>query len=271
MPAWPSIDSEMTPTRIAVKTLQQDSGSAAADAFNCSSADLCEKSLRRRIGHTLCISKGDWTYVGPEYGQAAICDQPARILFVSMERPKSREPDSFEKTQQSFRHACLKRSNPHMGGTDTILAYLLDRGTPEERRCQQFALTNSVRCSPITGDSRSRSTPRMLAECRRHTEAIIEALRPHIIVTQGANPYDSVAHGLFLQGKQPLFRNDNNRLGRSRRFAEVRRDRGVLILRTAHPARYPDFRWNKGKLPAHLAEAIRDLRERWRHAIARQS
>ena len=258
MPDWTSLDSEMTPTRIAVKALQEDSGSAAADAFNCSSADLCEKSLRKRVGN-IPVSRGDWTYIGAEYGQATICDKPARVLFISMERPKNHETDSFEQTQESFRNSCLKRRNPHMGGTDTILAHLLDCGIPEERRCQQFALTNSVRCSPITGDSGSRSTSEMLFECRRHTKAIIGALRPHIIITQGANPYVSVASVLCLP-KEPLCGNDNNRQGRGRRFAEVRRDHDTLVLRTAHPAHYPEFRWKRGELPPHLAKAIDILR-----------
>ena len=278
MPDWSSIDSKMTPTRIRIKALQEACGSGATEqAFHCSSACLCQASLRKRIGDAPSISKGDWTYIGAEYGEAMICDRPSRVLFVSMERPKKRETDSesFEKTQQSFRHSCRCRSNPHMGGTDTILKYLLDCGTPEERRCQQFALSNSVRCSPINTGSSSRSTLKMLEECRRHTDKIIEALRPHIIITQGTNPYCSVAHVLSLPPSPlPLFANENDRVGpghrfandrvgRGHRFAEVRRHRHMLVLRTAHPAHYPGFRWKRGELPAHLLKAIVDLRDRF--------
>ena len=265
MPDWPNIDSKMTPTRIDIKNLQEDSGCGATGrAFHCSSACRCQASLRKRIGDAPSISNGDWTYVGAQYGEAMIRDSPARILFVSMERPRSLETDSepFEKTQQSFRNSCLKRRNPHMGGTDTILKHLLDYETPKERRCQQFALTNSVRCSPIDIGSSSSSTSDMLKECRRHTEAIIRALRPDIIVTQGANPYQSVARALCLP-QDSLFANNNNRRGGGRRFAEIRRNYDILVLRTAHPARYAGFRWKIGKLPAHLAKAIVVLRDRF--------
>ena len=198
MPDWPSIDSKMTPTRMGIKTLQTTSGSGATEyAFHCSSACRCQASLRKRVGDAPGISKGDWTYVGAQYGEAMIRDRPAKVLFVSMERPKKTDSERFEDTQKSFRNSCLTRFNPHMGGTDTILAHLLDCETPPEHRCQQFALTNSVRCSPIGVGSSSRSTPTMLKECGRHTDKIIGALRPHIIVTQGANAYASV-------GRRPL-------------------------------------------------------------------
>ena len=123
MPDWTEIDMRMTATRIDVRTLQEDMGSGAAvGAFRCSSWNLCEESLRKRVGDTQ-ITQGDWTYVGHEYGQAIVRGKPARILIVSMERPKGHETDLelFEETQESCRESCRKRSNPHMGGVATML------------------------------------------------------------------------------------------------------------------------------------------------------
>ena len=110
------IDTEMTPMRRAVKDLQVELGiGASAGCFHCKEFDTsCYPSIVRRMGEVEVI-KGDWTYVGQQYGQAIIAEKRAKILFVSMERPLS-TPQEFEETQYEFRTACLKRSNPHMGG-----------------------------------------------------------------------------------------------------------------------------------------------------------
>ena len=260
MPDWTEIDMRMTATRIDVRTLQEDMGSGAAvGAFRCSSWNLCEESLRKRVGDTQ-ITQGDWTYVGHEYGQAIVRGKPARILFVSMERPKGHETDSepFEKTQKSFRESCRKRSNPHMGGVDTILCHLLDPEATADQRSQQFALTNSVRCAPMAKDSNSRSTNTMLRKCQRHTEAILASLMPDIVVTQGYLAYEGIER---IVPTELHWWNDNGRASQGRRFAEVRRGAGILLLRTAHPARYPEFKWSKGNLPKHLGEAIDFVRD----------
>ena len=260
MPDWNDIDRTMTATRIDVRTLQEKMGSGAAEgAFHCSSWNRCEESLRKRVGDTR-ITQGDWTYVGHEYGHAIIRGKPARILFVSMERPKGHETDlePFEKTQESFRESCRKHSNPHMGGVDTILCHLLDAENMADQRCQRFALTNSVRCAPITKDSNSRSTNTMLRKCQRHTEAIMASLMPDIVVTQGNLAYEGTER---IVPTELHWGNDNGRASQGRRFAEVRRGAGILLLRTAHPARYPEFKWSKGNLPEHLGDAIDVIRD----------
>ena len=247
------IDTEMTPMRRAVRDRQVELGiGASAGCFHCEEFDeSCYPSIVEEIGEVEVI-KGDWTYVGHQYGQAMIAEKRAKILFVSMERPLS-EPEDFEETQYQFRTACLKRSNPHMGGTDVELKYLLDDSTPPKDRCQQFALTNSVRCRPSSNSSRSQSTSTMIAKCQAHTKAMVEVLTPDIIVTQGKYPSEGIV-GMF--DSEVVFKSDNGL-----RRAEARRGGGVLFLLTAHPANHPWFRWKLGSLPNYLRDAIKEVRD----------
>ena len=253
------IDTEMTPMRRAVKDLQVELGiGASAGCFHCKEFDTsCYPSIVRRMGEVEVI-KGDWTYVGQQYGQAIIAEKRAKILFVSMERPLS-TPQEFEETQYEFRTACLKRSNPHMGGTDVELKYLLDP-TPCEQRCRQLALTNSVRCRPSSSNPNSQSTPTMKAKCQAHTKAIVEILTPDIIVTQGRDPSDSI---IKLFDSEVVFKSDNGGHSQALRKAEVHRGGGVLFLLTEHPAIRPHrgFRWRSGGLPDYLHDAINKLRD----------
>ena len=258
MQRWDRTDRDMTPARVAVKNLQEELGVGASDeCFHCDSFDShCKPSIKDRLGKVL-ISKGDWTYVGHEYGQARIRGKLARILFVSMERPKSNQKsEPFEETQRAFRAACFHRRNPHMGGTDIELEFLLDP-TPPEKRCMQFALTNSVRCRPVSNRANSRSTPTMVKECKRHTNAIIATLQPDVIVTQGKPASESIAN---LYETNIVRRMDNGRQGRTFRFAEVGQAGSMLFLRTAHPANHVGFRYKRGPAPPYLRDAIAFLR-----------
>ena len=252
-------DSYMTPMRRAVRDRQVESGiGASAGCFHCKAFDKsCYPSIVRKKGEVEVI-KGDWTYVGQQYGQAMIAGKCAKILFVSMERPLLK-PEEFEETQYQFRTACFKRSNPHMGGTDVELKYLLGP-TPPKKRCQQFALTNSVRCRPSSPNAKSQSTSTMIAKCQAHTKAIIETLTPDIIVTQGRHPSDSIIK-LFDPDTEVVFKSDNGLRSSSLRKAAVHRGGGVLFLLTAHPANHPSFRWKSGGLPDYLHDAIKEVRK----------
>ena len=172
-----------------------------------------------------------------------------------MERPLPK-PEEFEETQYQFRTACFKRSNPHMGGTDVELKYLLDP-TPCEQRCRQFALTNSVRCRPSSPNMESQSTSTMIAKCQAHTKAIIEILTPDIIVTQGKYPSEGIVE---MFDSEIIFKSDNGST-RPYRKAEVRRSGDVLFLLTAHPACHPGLRWKSGCLPDYLCDAINEVRD----------
>ena len=259
MPHLEPIDTEMTPMRSAVRDRQVELGiGASTGCFHCEAFDKsCYPSLVKERGEVEVI-KGDWTYVGQQYGQAMVAGKYAKILFVSMERPLSK-PEEFEETQYQFRTACLERSNPHMGGTDVELEFLLDP-TPPEQRCQQFALTNSVRCRPSSPNAESQSTSTMIAKCQAHTKSIIEILTPDIIVTQGKYPSEGIVE---MFDSKVVFESDNGLHSRSLRKAEVRRGGGVLFLLTAHPAIRPHsgFRWRLGGLPDYLHDAINEVRD----------
>ena len=151
---WDNIDDEMTPWRTKVKNLQTQLGiGASKGCFDCDHFTSCHKSISNQK-----MLKGDWTYVGHQYGKALVGGKKARILFVSLDRGGQGDGyEEFEATQQGFRTAAYKRENPHMGGVDVELKHLLDETSPEDR-CQQFALTNAVRCRRKSGSMRYKAT-----------------------------------------------------------------------------------------------------------------
>ena len=257
MPDWERIDTEMTDMRCAVHGLERRLA-IGAEHFDCQFFDECCTSLEReKRFRREEVVPGDWTYVGYQYGSAIIKGRCAKVLFVAMERPL-KEVETFECTQRGFREFCYERRNPHMGGTDVVLENLLDEGTTPEDRCQQFALTNSVRCRPQSSNATSGSTSTMTEKCQSHTRAIVEVLRPDIVVTQGLVFPTKQIMGLFNPGI--VCRTDNGRQGRQKRWAEVRKGNGIIFLLTAHPARYPGFAPKNGRLPCHLRNAIQVVR-----------
>ena len=177
-----------------------------------------------------------------------------------MERPKSSsEPESFKETQRAFRDSCFKRGNAHMGGVDLVLKSLLDETTTREDRCQQFALTNSVRCGPVSKDSKSYSTPTMMHNCQNHTGEIIDELRPDIIVTQGVGfPRRQITN---LYKPNPVYKTENEGQRQQKRSAEVCQGNDIIFLLTAHPANHPEFAWKQGPLPCYLHKAVRKVRD----------
>ena len=255
---WDNIDAEMTPWRTRVKNLQTQLGiGASKGCFDCDHFKCCHKSIRNQP-----ILKGDWTYVGHQYGEALVGGKKARILFVSLDRGGQGDGyEKFEATQQGFRTAAYKRENSHMGGVDVELEHLLDETSPKDR-CQQFALTNSVRCRRKSGSMKYEATWIMEQNCESHTKAIIQKLEPDIIIAQGSHPRESICR-LFSPNVKKY---DNGRSGRSFRSVEIgqgriRQGQKVLFLLTAHPARYPSFGWKKGYLPNELDKAFKRAKE----------
>ena len=256
---WDNIDAEMTPLRIKVKNLQTQLGiGASKGCFDCDHFTSCHASISNQP-----ILKGDWTYVGHQYGKASVGGKKAKILFVSMDRTGTgKKYEKFGQTQKEFRSAAYERSNPHMGGADVELEHLLDE-TSSEDRCQRFALTNSVRCRPCSGYAASKSTSVMKKNCESHTEKIIQALEPDIIIAQGDNPRKSMCR---LFSPRIVAKYDNGRSGRSFRSAKIgqgriRQGQEVLFLLTAHPANYSGFGWKKGYLPYELQKIFAQARE----------
>ena len=123
----------MTDMRTGVRDLQRNL-KIGAQQFRCEHDGKCEESIHKRLGHVEA-SKGDWTYVGYQYGRAMINGKCAKILFVAMERTEVSSEDErfkyepFEGTQRAFRDLCFERGNAHMGGTDVVLKCLLDETT----------------------------------------------------------------------------------------------------------------------------------------------
>ncbi len=253
-----NIDTEMTPWRTKVKNLQTQLGIGASGCFHCEHRVSCHAGISNKN-----ILKGDWTYVGHQYGEALVGEKKAKILFVSLDRGgQGNGYEKFKATQKEFRTAAYERTNPHMGGVDVELEYLLDK-TSREDRCQQFALTNSVRCRRKSRSMEYEATPIMEQNCESHTKAIIQELEPDIIIAQGNNPRKSMCR-LFSPMIVPKY--DNGRLGRSFRSAEIgqgkiRQGQEVLFLLTAHPANYSGFRWKKGYLPYELRKIFAQARE----------
>ena len=149
-----------------------------------------------------------------------------------------------------------------MGGVDVELKYLLDNETSCEDRCQQFALTNSVRCRPRSNSAASQATSEMKHNCASHTQAIIQALEPDIIIAQGAYPRE----GLRVLFKPCILHEMNNKrsykLYRSAEIGQAEiQGKKCLFLLTAHPARYPGFRWREGCLPYEVKGIFAQARE----------
>lgn len=253
---WDNIDAEMTPWRTRVKNLQAQLGiGASKGCFDCDHFKCCHASISNQP-----ILKGDWTYVGPKYGQALVGGKPAKILFISLDRGgQGNGYEKFKATQQGFRTAAYKRENSHMGGVDVELDHLLDETSPEDR-CQQFALTNSVRCRRKSGSMRYEATRIMEQNCESHTKAIIQELEPDIIIAQGDNPRKSMCR-LFSPMIVTRYRGQASaEIGRG----NIGSGADVLFLLTAHPAFYArrGFPWSEGDPPPEeIEQAIQQARE----------
>ena len=259
------IDKKMTLWRTKVKKLQIERGiGASPGCFNCKYFDRrspsCYASLCNSYSRD-AINKGDWTYVGYQYGEALVGGWKAKILFVSMDRTGTgNRYEDFEVTQQAFRTAAYCRTNQHMGGVDVVLKHLLDETTSCKDRSQQFALTNSVRCRPRAQDRGSRSTDQMVLNCENHTKAIIDVLCPDIIIAQGKyqgkeNPCKSLLR---------LFEPDCVAHHKGDFGAEIRQDKERLFLLTAHPAAYDPYKgikWKNGDIPEEMKQLCEHVRE----------
>ena len=154
---WKIVDREMTPWRTKIKDLQTKRGIGAQTeieeskgCFRCEHWESCYASVSDQCEENK-VSKGDWTYVGYQYGKASVAGKKARILFVSMSRGYgTAKYEKFKRTQAEFRNSAYCPGNKHMKGVKAELELLLDEASPEER-CQQFALTNAVRCRHFSG------------------------------------------------------------------------------------------------------------------------
>jgi uracil-DNA glycosylase len=263
-----STDNLETPERTAARELYEFLGIVPAPVmgnFRCPSLSECSRQCRDRGER---FNTGTWPYIGAEYGQAVIKSCRVRILFVAMERGGSHDPSyepAFKDTQNSFRTAAEKRTNPHMGGVAAIMKHLVDEIEPL-RYSQQFALTNAVKCVEYTESMNSLSTPEMIRNCKSHLRAEIEALNPDLVITQGTHPRHTVCQILEPLSSVADFADEAGRTKATILAAGSR-----LILTTPHPARLKGLGWKSGGLPAFLNAAVQKARDEFVTLAARSS
>lgn len=220
--------------------------------------------------------KGDYAYVGAEYGGALVAGKPARILFVSMDRNRrvlrNGQRDTahltFDEVQQGYHDGALTPgNNPHMDGVDCELAFLLAADVRPEARCRQFALVNAVLCGPPAPNTRSRATPVMQSNCRRHGQRIIRELEPDIIVAQGRKHPTN----LCMSFKPEIVCDKWEGRGSPTVARGPIGGKTVWFVITSHPgwyrgfapkARRSDFR-HVDDLPEELTEAFAFVRDRY--------
>lgn len=278
MTNWDPVDTVMTPWRQKIHDLMSDESKVApTTTFACCDFAACDRSVGG------CLSsgrRGDWAYVGAQYGEAVIGGRSARVLFLSMDRPHNQGSGEgslrpFEMDQHTFRHGALDRSNPHMGGVDAELEALVDPGVSAEDRCEQFALVNAVLCGP-PGDAgmTSVSSGTMTANCEKHARSVIRALEPDIVIAQGQNP-QRICRSLSTKGvarwevkKKPA--GSRPALPKRNRVAAVHRGdtggRRVWFVLTAHPSHYSrkGIRfWSSCAMPEELTMAFATVREQY--------
>lgn len=288
MPDWKAIDTAMTRWRKKIYRLLRDDLKIGAEkgCFDCdylSDGDGHKGCDRSVAGGLRSGRLGDWPYVGHRYGDACVGGKSARVLFVAMDRPfKGKEGEdsflNFGDEQMWWRRGAFGRGNPHMGGVDVELMFLVgddnDDETRRQQRCQEFALMNSVFCGPIaarTGKGKpsmsSRSSHTMKENCLNHIRTLIHALEPDIVIAQGNGPRDGL-RGLLCDPVDVIGVWKNEKQGKGHRSAKlvggrVEGGRPALFLMTGHPAYYPGFAWKRGKLPDELKRGLTRVRKEY--------
>lgn len=244
-----------TPYRKAVNDLYSKLGIIpATEGFGCDYLSNCEKGA---LKHKRNFTTGNWTYVGYEYGSANLQSHPCRILFVGIDRGGDEHSDSeaFEDTQSAFRKAAETPTNPHMGGVSLIMSRLTNEPN-SSITSNQFALANAVMCVEQTGSKTTKRTAAMKRNCSQHLKALIHCLRPHLVITQGADPTWVMKNQYNSQLIQ--IRDFKEGKGHSKLWATD----DFVVLNTPHPARCKGFCWSVAHpaLPVYLSDALNKAR-----------
>ncbi len=225
-------------------------------SFECPKLKSCA-----RVSHGGLIT-GTWAYVGTAYGQARVSGRRVRILFVAMDRGgHPGDPVDLASTQRDFRCAAEDRlnANAHMGGVHLIMRALVEDEDPKVF-ARQFALTNAVKCRRATGTMRATRDKAIVGNCAEHLREEIKALRPTLIITQGAHP-SSTVRNLKQFSRGPVAKYSNGATENARE-AQIFYSKKCILLTTPHPARLNGLRWKKGKgeLPRFLINAVNRIR-----------
>lgn len=283
MTNWDPIDTVMTPWREKIHRLMSadlkvgasEGGFGCAFEFDGDGHHGCSGCGDLAEGR-----KGDWAYVGAQYGEARVSGKKARILFVSMDRSRMEwDPAhwTFLDVQKQYRSSAFARTqkggNPHMRGTDCELECLLDNDVSPTDRCQQFALVNAVLCgrpAPEGTSTASVATREMKINCRKQGERIVRALDPDIVIAQGLNHARNLCRS-FMSGSVHQWPDKGS--------PEVARGqinrRSAWFLLTSHPGWYTRtfagprqcrFR-NTDDMASELKEAIQMVRDEFSGAV----
>jgi hypothetical protein len=211
----------------------------------------CSSLLRCSVGGSVQLHTGNWMTVGTEYGSAPVGGVPAKIMIVAMDRGGygGADEEGFEDAQKQGRTHIARPENPHMGGVLLLLKQLVDDKDPQ-RLSGMCALTNAVKCVKPTKSMNTDATTTMISECGAHVVAEVDALRPDIIITQGAHPSATITTRI------PGLRLISRFLGERGRIAAVFANDDVIVVTTPHPARQKGLKWTKGELPTFMVDAI---------------
>lgn len=242
---------------------------AEEGSFCCEYFEDCDRS----VGHGISKGrKGDWAYVGNQYGEATVGGKPARVFFVGMDRSFLNRKDEshflkYWPTHDDWRGSALKpvRPNWHMFGVNRTLKHLLDDGVNAEDRCEQFALANAVFCGPLAerrkreeeGKKDSIVSDAMKTNCRQHLREFLLTLEPDIVIAQGAGHPRQVCMP-FVSNRVEIV------LGRVK--TEVWQgkvgSRPAWFVLTGHPAA-PQYWgiWDGGGIPPELTAAVELVRD----------
>lgn len=242
---------------------------AEEGTFHCEYFEDCDRS----VGHGISKGrKGDWAYVGRQYGEASVGGKRARVLFVGMDRPflGAESDDRFLEywgTQDDWKNSALnpRSTNPHMVGVNRTLAHLLDAEVLAEDRCEQFALVNAVFCGSTArqgkrGKTRvSNVSGTMKTNCRRHLQEILLALEPDIVFAHGKDHPQRVC--------MPFV---SNRVERVPGLVQTEIWQGEVggkpawFVVTGHPAARQYWGiWDRGDMPPELTAAVELVRDRY--------
>ena len=100
----------------------------------------------------------------------------------------------------------------------------------------------------------------MCKRCAPHTQAILELLKPDIVIAQGGHPrqamIDLFEPTIVLQG-------NNGYAGKHHRDAALGISGDTFVLLTAHPANHAGFATVNGPLPTYLSELIEEMKGRF--------
>lgn len=245
-------DTRKTDSRASIQALYARRGIVPSSAdFNCRSLHRCSESGR------VNLRKGNWAYVGADYGDARIEGHAAKILFVAMDRGGAwgSDDEPFEETQRSFRATTEVPPNPHMRGLVLTMRALTDERS-QRAFAGQYALTNAVKCIRSTKSQATNASTTMISQCASHLRAEIDELAPDVLITQGTHPTATVRG---LHSGMELIKEFHGATGRQ---TGVWRTPNRIVLTMPHPARQPGLKWTTGEIPDFWADAISLTREK---------